>query len=195
MRDEPQVATLAATDPANPYGVAGAVAGLARRRIDARVAIGGARVVLVDGRLAAWIARGDRQLLAALPAEEPDRSRVGRALARELVRIAYDEPAERRGWLIAEINGAPRGDQPVAPCSGRTGLRRRPAAGCSCACRGEPHDVAILPAGPGWRPENAVPLSGLFRSAHDKEPFADHWRRSSRLEAEKHARDEEAPDL
>ena len=106
-RDEPQVATLAATDPANPYGALvpwpdwpGSPSLRASRSA-------GARVVLVDGRLAAWIARGDRQLLSALPEEEPDRSRVGRALARELVRIAYDDPAERRGWLVAEVNGLP----------------------------------------------------------------------------------------
>jgi ATP-dependent Lhr-like helicase len=113
-RDEPQAATLAATDPANPYGALvpwpewpGAESPRASRSA-------GARVVLVDGLLAAWIARGDRQLLAALPAEEPDRSRVGRALARELVRVAYDDPAERRGWLIAEVNGAPATASAVA---------------------------------------------------------------------------------
>jgi ATP-dependent Lhr-like helicase len=71
-------------------------------------------VVLIDGALIAWIARGDRQLLTALPGEEPDRSRVGRALARELVRLAYDDPAERRGWLIAEINGAAAAASPLA---------------------------------------------------------------------------------
>jgi ATP-dependent Lhr-like helicase len=105
--DEPQVATLAATDPANPYGALvpwpewpGSVSLRASRSA-------GARVVLVDGRLAAWIARGNRLLLTALPEDEPDRSRIGRALARELVRIAHDDPAEHRGWLIAEVNGAP----------------------------------------------------------------------------------------
>ena len=110
----PQVATVAATDPANPYGALvgwpdwpdGATLRASRSA--------GARVVLVDGRLAAWIARGDRQLLAALPVDEPDRSQVGRALARELVRLAYDDPAERRGWLIAEINGLPAADSPLA---------------------------------------------------------------------------------
>ncbi len=114
-RDEPQVATLAATDPANPYGALvpwpdwpGAESLRASRSA-------GARVVVVDGRAAAWIARGDRQLLSALPDEEPDRSRVGRALARELVRIAYDDPAERRGWLIAEANGAPAAASPLGP--------------------------------------------------------------------------------
>ena len=52
----------------------------------------GARVVLVDGQPSAWIARGDRQLLVALPDEEPDRSTRGRALARELVRLAETSP-------------------------------------------------------------------------------------------------------
>ena len=66
-------------------------------------------------RTAAWIARGNRQVLTSLPAEEPDRSRVGRSLARELVRLAHDDPAERRGWLIAEINGGPAAASPLAP--------------------------------------------------------------------------------
>ena len=34
----------------------------------------GARVVLVNGQLAAWIGRGDRQLIVSLPADEPERS-------------------------------------------------------------------------------------------------------------------------
>jgi hypothetical protein len=45
-------------------------------------------------------------LLIALPADEPDRSRVGRALANELVAIAHRAPEGSRGWLIEEINGA-----------------------------------------------------------------------------------------
>ena len=99
--------TLAATDPANPYGALvewpvwnGAPAVRASR-------VAGARVVLVDGHATAWIARGDRQLLIALPDEEPERGRRGRALARELVRVAQQSTADRRGWLIAEINAAP----------------------------------------------------------------------------------------
>jgi hypothetical protein len=67
----------------------------------------GARVVLIDGYAAAWIARGDRQLLVALPAEEPDRSRHAQALATELVRLASRPGSDRPGWLIAEINGQP----------------------------------------------------------------------------------------
>jgi ATP-dependent Lhr-like helicase len=115
LRDQPQVATLAATDPANPYGAlipwpewSGGESPRASRSA-------GARVILVDGWLAAWIARGDRQLLAALPSDEPDRSRAARALARELVRLAHDDPAERRGWLLADINGAAAASSPLSP--------------------------------------------------------------------------------
>ncbi len=106
--------TLAATDPANPYGALvewptwlGAPALRASR-------VAGARVVLVDGYATAWIARGNRQLLVALPEEEPERGRRGRALARELVRVAQQSPAERRGWLIADLNGAPATGSPLA---------------------------------------------------------------------------------
>jgi hypothetical protein len=53
-------------------------------------------------------------MLMALPPEEPERSRIGRALARELVRVAYDAPGDHRGWLIAEINGIPATATPLA---------------------------------------------------------------------------------
>jgi ATP-dependent helicase Lhr and Lhr-like helicase len=125
--EAPYVVTLAATDPANPYGAllawpdwiaqastapgAGAVATPAARA--SRSA--GARVILVDGRLAAWIARGDRVMLVSLPSDEPDRARTGRALAQELVSLANRAPEGLRGWLIEDINGAPAASDPVAP--------------------------------------------------------------------------------
>jgi ATP-dependent helicase Lhr and Lhr-like helicase len=115
-RDEPEVAaasTLAATDPANPYGAMlpwpefPETAPRASRTA-------GARVILVNGRLAAWIARGDRAMLISLPADEPDRSRVARALAHELVSVAQNAPEGRRGWLIEQINGAAAASDPAA---------------------------------------------------------------------------------
>jgi hypothetical protein len=70
--------------------------------------------VIVNGRLAAWISRGDRQLIVCLPDDEPERSVIGRALARELVEIARRAPPGRRGWLIEEINGQPAIEHPAS---------------------------------------------------------------------------------
>ncbi|MEY4634289.1 MAG: hypothetical protein RJA55_87 [Acidobacteriota bacterium] len=98
--------TLSATDPANPYGI------LVPWPLEKATRTAGSRVVLVNGQLAAWIGRGDRHLVVSLPGDEPERSHAGRALARELVRIAGHAQGERRGWLIEEINGQPAATDP-----------------------------------------------------------------------------------
>ena len=95
--DEPEVVVLAATDPANPYG---ATLKWPRRSTEdspptsasAQVLAGasdagdagpsptrsvGATVVLVNGGIAAYLARGDRQLLTWMADAEPDRNRTG----------------------------------------------------------------------------------------------------------------------
>ena len=46
-------------------------------------------------------------MIVSLPRDEPERSRAGVALARELVAIAHRAPEGQRGWLVAEINGGP----------------------------------------------------------------------------------------
>jgi ATP-dependent Lhr-like helicase len=127
--DEPLTGTLAATDPANPYGAllpwpdwpvadtaatAHSASATAPSPAVRATRSAGARVVIVNGRLAAWIGRGDRSLLVPLPTDEPDRSRVGRALAAELVSIASRAPEGSRGWLIEEINGGPAAADPAA---------------------------------------------------------------------------------
>jgi ATP-dependent Lhr-like helicase len=119
-RDDLVAVTLSATDPANPYGVLipwplrpgddGRQPSSPRAGQPTRSA--GARVVLVNGRAAAWISRGDRQLIVCLPDDEPERSKVGRALAKEMVEIAFRAPEGRRGWLIEEINGRPAIEDP-----------------------------------------------------------------------------------
>jgi ATP-dependent Lhr-like helicase len=115
--DLPLVVTLAATDPANPYGALlpwpttsanDQTPGMRPSRS------AGARVVLVDGQLTAWIARGDRAMLVSLPPDDPDRTRAGRALAEELIKLAQRAPEGSRGWLIEEINGAPAAQDPAA---------------------------------------------------------------------------------
>ena len=104
-RDEVTVATISATDPANPYGVLIDWPVLLKEDTRGATRTAGARVVIVNGRMAAWISRGDRQLIACLPDDEPERSRIGRATARELVALAHRAPEGRRGWLIEDING------------------------------------------------------------------------------------------
>ncbi len=103
-RDEITAVTISATDPANPYGVL--IPWPVVENSDARATrTAGARVVIVNGHAAAWIGRGDRQLIVCVPADEPERSRIGRAMARQLVDVANNAPEGRRGWLIEEING------------------------------------------------------------------------------------------
>jgi ATP-dependent Lhr-like helicase len=62
----------------------------------------GALVILVDGAAAAYLRRGERELLLFAPEAEPQRSRVIREVARMLLHLAT-----RRGMLIGEINGEP----------------------------------------------------------------------------------------
>jgi ATP-dependent Lhr-like helicase len=106
--DEPEVVTLAATDPANPYGA------LLRWPEGLRGATRtvGATVILVDGAPGAWIARGARHMLAWVPDDEPARSRVGRALAARLAELARD--AAFGGLLVGDINGAPASQHALA---------------------------------------------------------------------------------
>jgi ATP-dependent Lhr-like helicase len=126
--EEPEVVHLAATDPANPYGSIidwpSGAAGDAAGRGPTRSA--GARVVLVDGRLAAWIPRTRQGLIALLPDAEPDRGRVGRAVARELAALALTGEGRDGGLLVGEINGLPAEDHPLAPYLRQAGFLTSP---------------------------------------------------------------------
>jgi ATP-dependent Lhr-like helicase len=125
---ESEVVVLAATDPANPYGAAirfpasasdGAVGGRGPTRSV------GATVILVDGALAAYLARGDRQLLTYLPDGEPLRSRMARSIARALrerSRMPAGDEQVPRGMLIEDIDGVPPSAHPIAPHLARVGF-------------------------------------------------------------------------
>ena len=125
MRDvpeEPRTAVMAATDPANPYGAitkwpttSSAPGPAPSERSESRgpTRTAGALVILVDGRAAAYLRRGERELLLFLPESEPSRSRVGREVARMLLHLAATREG-RRGLLIAEINGAAATGHPAA---------------------------------------------------------------------------------
>ena len=75
-------------------------------------------MILVNGSLAAYISRSARQVLAFLPEDEPQRSAIGRPLARQLATTA-----RAGGLLIAEVNGVPTADHPLAAFLGEAGFR------------------------------------------------------------------------
>ena len=109
--EQAEVVVIAATDPANPYGVtlkwpeASSPEESAGRGPTRTV---GALVVLVNGALAAYIPRGGREVTALLPEDEPARSIVGRALGNALAELARD-----RGLLVGEINGRDPAEHPL----------------------------------------------------------------------------------
>jgi ATP-dependent Lhr-like helicase len=117
QREEHEVVMLAATDPANPYGA------LLRwpQSPDEGSSLTrsvGARVVLIDGALTAYLRRGNPGLQLMLPEEEPQRSHIARALAEFLVahvqRETNPEGRGRNSMLIATINGIPVAEHPLA---------------------------------------------------------------------------------
>ena len=73
----------------------------------------GALVIVINGGLTAYISRGARQLLAWLPEDEPARSTTAKALASTLASLGTDEDG-RLPMLIAEINGVPSPEHPLA---------------------------------------------------------------------------------
>jgi ATP-dependent helicase Lhr and Lhr-like helicase len=104
--DKTEMLQLAATDPANPYGAlmrwpAAPDAGSSLTRSV------GARVILCDGALVAYLRRGNPNLQMFLPEEEPQRSQVARSLAEFLVKRvqSLEDESGRAGMLIATVNG------------------------------------------------------------------------------------------
>jgi len=81
---------VAATDPANPYGAIVKWPALPDTPSSGRgpTRAAGALVVLVDGQPAAYLRRGERELLLFLPDSEPSRSRIGHEAARMLLHLA-----------------------------------------------------------------------------------------------------------
>jgi ATP-dependent Lhr-like helicase len=110
--EAPEVVAMAATDPANPYGAALKWPAAPGRGPTRTV---GATVVLVDGALVGYLARGDRQLLTWLPDPEPQRSQAARAIADALIARARSGGETPRGMLIEEIDEAPPALHFLAP--------------------------------------------------------------------------------
>jgi ATP-dependent Lhr-like helicase len=109
--EAPRSVLLAATDPANAYGAALPWPERASGRKPARMA--GAVVVLIDGVLAAWMARNERQLLTfAETVTGRSAADVGREVARTLA--ASVGMKGRRALLISEVDGMPAAESQMA---------------------------------------------------------------------------------
>jgi ATP-dependent Lhr-like helicase len=111
QKDASEVVMLAATDPANPYGALLRWPAAPEEGSSLTRSVG-ARVVLVDGALTAYMRRGNPSIQVLLPEEEPARSQRARALAEFLVLSVQreggvDESRGRMGMLITAVNGVP----------------------------------------------------------------------------------------
>src|SRR4029453_10362695 len=87
---------LAATDPANPYG--STIKWPEREGSGGPTRSAGALVVLGGGFLAAYLRRGERELLLFAREDEPQRSRLIRTAARALAELSAP-----RGMFLSEI--------------------------------------------------------------------------------------------
>jgi ATP-dependent Lhr-like helicase len=141
LRNEPEeteIAIMAATDPANPYGAAlkwpertqpqnsqrapksigpaasGTAASASSNAGRGPTRTVGSIVILVNGAAAAYVGRGDRQVVTFLPDVEPARSKVARAVAQVLMARARSGGNGPRGMLLEDIDGQPAGEHPLA---------------------------------------------------------------------------------
>ena len=114
-QEKPEFVQLAATDPANPYGSVLRWPELpvtdedseSAPRVLTRAAY--AEVILRNGRLVAWLKRGNPNLLAFLPGEEPERAQTAAGLAHFLCTRGQQRMHlhSHEGILITTINGQP----------------------------------------------------------------------------------------
>jgi ATP-dependent Lhr-like helicase len=116
--DASEVAMLAATDPANPFGSLLRWPAAPEEGSSLTRSVG-ARVILIDGALTAYLRRGNPSIQLMLPEEEPARSQRARALAEFLVASVQreggvDESRGRMGMLITAVNGVPVAEHPFA---------------------------------------------------------------------------------
>ncbi len=197
--EEPEVVIAAATDPANPYGATLPWPGRRSARSAQRKGIPadvdaasnvdtsrgptrtvGATVVLVDGALAAYVARGERVLLTFLPEAEPSRSKTARAIAKALA------DRHRVGMLIEEIDGLSATRHPMTPfleeagfIGGALGMQLvagQPIAGrpaTSQLASGQLVGAQRRPKGIGARPSRSAVSSPFGRRYFDDEERED----------------------
>jgi ATP-dependent Lhr-like helicase len=102
--DKSELLMLAATDPANPYGSLMKWPGRSADGGDEASSLTrsvGARVILCDGALLAYMRRGNPNIQVFFPEEEPARGQAAKALAEFFVARAQLEG----GALLTSVNG------------------------------------------------------------------------------------------
>lgn len=110
--EHPESVLLAASDPANPYGSLLPWMDAGAEHTMARAA--GARVILINGRLASFFRRRNPAIQVFLPEDDPERTTFARELAQKLAQTALRYQSRRGGLLIATINGEPAGEHFLA---------------------------------------------------------------------------------
>ena len=105
--EEPETVLLAATDSANPYGA------LLKWPAQGPTRSVGASVILVNGALACYLQRGQKELKVFLPEDEPSRGMVAKEVARALASLVKE--GSRRALLITEVNDEPVARSAIAP--------------------------------------------------------------------------------
>jgi replicative superfamily II helicase len=144
---------LAAADPANPYGAALPWPAPTVASAPKPMRSAGARVILVDGMLAAFV-RGDRDVATFLPPDEPVRSAVGRAAAAAVTRWAVATGRVHLGW--ATIDGVPAARSPFGEYLTAAGFAPL-GSGFRLVAAGSADDEAEQIAGPEDAADNTAP--------------------------------------
>jgi len=114
--DAARAVVLAATDPANPYGAALPWPEGPERPQRAA----GALVVLHQGALLGYLARGEKSLLAFLPAQDPERARAAAVLGGALHELV--DGVSRRALILASIDGGEARGHALGPTLERVGF-------------------------------------------------------------------------
>jgi ATP-dependent Lhr-like helicase len=136
--EQAEILSLAATDPANPYG---AVLAWPTMQMEGEDEGGmrsltrsvGAMVILRNGELIGYLRRNNPNILIFLPSDEPERSNTSRDLAAFLIALAQDEMRQegdarpRGGLLISTINGVPAHLHPLSRFLQEAGFQAAPA--------------------------------------------------------------------
>jgi ATP-dependent helicase Lhr and Lhr-like helicase len=137
--ETPEVLFLAATDPANPYGtllpwprrdgvepepVAATTSDAATAELRPADKLptpphgmsrtSGAGVILINGKLTAFLRRRSQEIQVFLPDADPERTRYARELAKKLAELAIRRQGRKTGLMIGTINGEPARDHFLA---------------------------------------------------------------------------------